>query len=222
MHSAITILTCLIIIGCNSKPSTNNSLSQDEYDVYSAIINEKLNRYNKNHIEGKDTVQFIVVYHQTIKGSVIASNDSNNSFVKYIPLSELYELASELSKVAKDTLDINPDKINAPVKMIYKENIDERNRYYYTQGVKLYSRVGFNVNRNKALVYCALWIEWGGEIMYLLKKEKGKWIVVDGLSNSTGHPELLSSIKLTKPTVGTPVPVPDARIQYADSTSIIK
>lgn len=222
MHSTIIVLTCLIIIGCNSKPSANNLLSQDEYDVYSAIINEKLNRYNKYHIKGRDTVQFILVFHKTIKGSIVASNDSSNSFIKYIPLAELYELASALLKVSKDTLELNQQSIKAPIKMITAQNMDERNKYRYLQGMDLFSRVGFNNDHSKALVYNYVSSEWAYDLMYYLKKEKGKWIVVDGLSNSMRQPELLSSLTYTKPIIGTRVPVPDVNTHYDDSTFITK
>ncbi len=223
MRTTTLILSCLFLLSCQKAVVKQKQLSSDEYDVYSAIINNQLDRYKTFNKDGHDTIRFIVVYHQTIKGSVLASNDSNISLTKHISSQELYKLASQYAKVSSDTLEINQQSINAPIKIISYENYSELNKYVYTQGTNLFSRVGFNDSRTKALVYDRIYSEWGSEMMYLLTKESGKWKVIDCLIYSMDRYELLSDLKPTrKPTVGTAQPFPDATIQFDDSTSETK
>jgi len=64
---------------------------------------------------------------------------------------------------------------------------DGWNRFYKeyrgAQGIMMLSRVGFDRNKNEALVYIGNQSDWLAGVGYyvLLRKESGKWVVKDQL-----------------------------------------
>lgn len=220
MRTTISMLCCLILFSCQKETSDQKQLSQDEYDVFSAVINDQMYRFTHRQTNRNDTVQYIVVYYKTIHGSLLASNDTNSNFTKYISPKELYELRTQFAMVSLDTLELNRQRMASSVKLITRENTEEWSSYAYTQGVNSFSRVGFNLARNMAIVYGRISSEWGSECLYLLKKEHGAWLVIDGLILSMDRYSLISDRSSSqKPSLGVPHPIPDATIQNADSTS---
>lgn len=184
----ILILTAvwMLTVGCIctaplNAPTAQNDRQADEYDVYAALINEM-------YVRGQ--VELIVIVDYTATGL----GDDLDKTLEYV--------AESISDVQKETLDdfkIQNDQsyplsddfdLDVTHKLISQQEMTEifsegdgwdefYTKHPNSQGTMTLSRVGFNQERDQALVYVGNQGHWlaGAGYYVLLAKENGVWVI---------------------------------------------
>ena len=191
MIKIVFLIEALIIIGCNSKPQPVTKLTEEEYDIYSTIISHRfgiLLRLPKDsndtlYLSSKTSAFDIVGKGIKIKYSLYdAYAFPVDTLKSFYPLQDWDSLVTQFKYVTKDSVNIDPSKLNSSFKYsLIKGNI------FMTPNIIGFSRVGFNTQRDKALVYYFTGeIETVNEYVLLLEKKNNHWEIVGGYGAEHG------------------------------------
>jgi hypothetical protein len=219
MRLLVLILCSLCMLSCQAQKPVERRLSQDEYDVYNTIIAEMLNVYDRTPPLFRNSPRKIFVFHQTVRGGILAGSDSNSNFSRYISRRQWSTMVFDFSKISNDTLQLDSNKLTFPSELIFDRHSPKSGQFVYSFGLQMFSRVGFDSARSNAVVYDHVYAEWSGDKMYLLAKANDRWIVTDCLFSSFERIYLRSTFRPYKPEVGVRISVPDAVVIAEDSTT---
>lgn len=180
------ILQILVPAFAQSQTQRDNSVTAEEYAVYSALLNEITQSPN----DGKP-VKLLVVNDRTEGPGKMCLPEVVAKWNKEIQADELKPILSDLLikneqryslsgqfKLTRHLVLINEETISEIFKKRGYEGWSEFYRKYpNSSGYITFSRVGFNKERTKAFIYretgCGSLCGYGGYI--LLNKENGKW-----------------------------------------------
>jgi hypothetical protein len=190
---AFTLLILVPVFG-KLQERKSDSVTTEEYAVYSALLNE-INQSPKN---GKE-VKLLVVNDRTEGPGERCLPEKITEWEKEIKADELKPLRTDLLtkndkpyslskqfKLSRQYVLLNVEVFSEIFKgRGYEEGWDEfYGKYPNSSGYITFSRVGFNNDATKAIIYretgCGSLCGYGGYI--LLNKENGEWKLVTGYS----------------------------------------
>jgi len=224
MRTFSIIIFAFLCIGCKNKDQSGKEVTQEEYNVYAALLSGLITTHDNTLISLDSTYEYIV-FHKTVRGLVVDEQADSNyklktspkgkpiSLNRFVTPEELNSLVPNAGAVFSDTLSLDHDRFNLPIKirMFSEQTFDEVKAKKYSKGFIYLSRVAFNTRRDEALVYYLHTGEGSEAITFLLKKANNKWQIVDGVCHLQGwsnsycyYSELLIH---TTP----PVPIPRER-----------
>ena len=185
------ILLILAPISDHSQTENDDSVMAEEYAVYSALLNE----INQSPNDGKE-VKLLVVNDRTEGPRKMCLPEEVAKWAKDIQVDELKPLladlliknekrysVSEKFRLTRQLLLVNEAAISEIFKKRGYEGWDEFYRKYpNSSGYITLSRVGFNKQATKAVIYretgCGSLCGYGGYIF--LSRESGEWKVTTG------------------------------------------
>lgn len=187
--------------GCSPGPEPEYSLhapdifDANEYDVYSVALKEKL-------VSSAKDPATIIVFQKTSKSIFLPVDTSTFYIKKQLPNFDETSVSDFLLKNSSEYyLDYKFSMDQKYVQFITEGEIDNLfpngggwpeyfSRYSYSNGYFTVSKIGFNTNKNQAVV--ALKFSTGAETantasttLLVLKKEMGLWKVTSRLFSST-------------------------------------
>jgi hypothetical protein len=200
----IPVLLAVFIPGCQDHRAETASLpspelEQEEYDVYSFLVNDRSDSENDPITIISDST--VPVHFIDMPLGYSHSNIFRTRY--YIPG---FDGKIYIAEIGEDTLADFEQKNQHPSLLDYKFNIKEKyllfsheeymdmdplgpfwykfdSRYPNSSGILSYSRVGFNCTRDKAIVYESWWAgsTAGSGRIILLIKVNGVWTLKNGV-----------------------------------------
>ena len=189
--SGLALLLIVVPVFGQSHEKKNNSVTTEEYAVYSALLDE----INQSPSDGKE-VKLLVVNDRTKGPDKMCLPEEVAKWERRIEADDLKPMLTDLLtknrepysasrrfQISRKLVLLNVEAFSDIFKRRGYEGWDDfYKKYPNSSGYMTFSRVGFNEEATRAIIYrvtsCGSLCGYGGYI--LLNKENGRWKVTTG------------------------------------------